>query len=335
MKHFYFSKQLFFLLFFCFLIGEISFAQSTIAIDTARNAVYNTGWRDSLNGGSGFRPWRLTSGGSAGFFIGNPANNGMSTAGIDSVAFGMFATGTQYANARRTFAAPMKVGDELSFYWAMNWDANTGNKGFDLLANDSIKVFNINNRANSSSILLDTSATRKDTVLRNYGTRPMLVKLNRKDASSYTLTITSRDSTESSYVGTIRSSLAINALNLYIGDQRDQSGNRNIYFNKFRITSLDSTITRTNEVFTNDWVAYPNPVNRGSRLNLAFNSRVAGKYTVTLYNLSGMRLLQKVMIHAGNNAQQQMDIPSDWAPGIYFTEITGGGKREVLKLLVK
>ncbi len=207
---------------------------SGIIRDSASNLTYSGSWRDSSNGGSGFRPWRLFSGTGAGFFIGNPANDGMATGGIDTVAFGMFATGTQYANAQRTLSTPMKVGDEFSFYWAMNWDANTGNKGFDLFANDSVKVLNINN-AGTSAIVLDTAVSQKDTLFRNYGTRPMLVKLFRKDLSSYTLSITSRDEAEPSYTGTINSSLAINVINLYIGDQRDNNPNRNIYFNKFRI----------------------------------------------------------------------------------------------------
>ncbi len=414
----------------------------TIANDSATNTAYGSGatrtWVDASNGGSGFRQWNLAPAGdgSAGFFIGNPANDGMGTAGIDTVAFGMYATGTQYANARRIFSSSMKVGDELTFYWAMNFDANTGNKGFDLLANDSVKVLNINN-AGSSDILLDTGATAKVNLLRNYGTRPMLVTLNRKSSGSYTLTITGKDAAEPTYSGTISSSLAINAMNLYIGDQRDADGRRNIYFNKFKITSSDTstnsnlpkltttavtqitgtsarsggnisnnggtavikrgvvwstspsptidlttktsngvgignftsnltglspnttyyvrayatnssgtaygneiTFTTTATSITNleykeGLKVYPNPVAKGASLQLEFNNLKAGKYSVSIYSLSGMRLNQFVLMHTGTRSLQNLMIPSTLSPGIYFAEITGGAFRENLKLIVQ
>ena len=433
MKNFYARKRFLttFLLAF-FYLGTAS--AQTIASDDARSTAYSTDakWANQTNGGSGFSPWSLTGGGGTGFFIGNPANDGMGTSGIDTVAFGMFATGTQYANARRTFSTPMKVGEELTFYWAMNWDASTGNKGFDLLANDSITVFNVNN-GGTSAIILDISAV-KDTAFRNYGVRPILVTLLRATTSTYVFSMTSRDSSERTFTKTFNSSQAINGMNLYIGDQRNSDGRRNIYFNKFKIavkgaeltTAAATAITRTtatsggnitndggaaitergivwsttanptvslttktasgtgtgtfssnltgltanttyyvrayatnsrgtfygNEITfrttadsitqsVSDWNRnnilniYPNPVFRGGALQIEFNSLNPGKYTVSLFNITGARLQQSVMIHSGNKSIHNLSIPSSIAPGLYFAEITGSGKKETLKLVIQ
>ncbi|MFN9710461.1 MAG: T9SS type A sorting domain-containing protein, partial [Bacteroidota bacterium] len=325
--------------------NEISFKTDTIidttpkgrviAFDEASDIAYPDVWDNESNGGSGYGAWNLSSGTGAGFFIGNPANDGMGTDGIGTIAFGMYATGTSYVNARRLFTAPMKVGDELSFFWAMNWDANGGNKGFDLVANDSVKVLNINNSGNSA-IVLDTSALSKDTILRNYGNRPMFVTLNRKDENNYLLTITSRATGEPTYTGTIKSSLAINGINLYIGDQRDNNGNRNIFFNKFRITTIDTVNTSTYEFIINKGIKlYPNPVSRGAALQFEIQNLAAGKYTINIYNLAGIRLQQDIFMHGGGKGLQSVRLSDKLVPGVYLAEILGAGRKEHIKVVVE
>lgn len=58
-----------------FLVNLSSFAQ--VFSDEALN--YNNTWTNGSNRGSGFEPWQLTTVGSTGLFIGNPANDGMQT----------------------------------------------------------------------------------------------------------------------------------------------------------------------------------------------------------------------------------------------------------------
>jgi hypothetical protein len=335
MTKFYARKLILQLMVFALAIIGTATAQ-TIASDNADDAAYPTAWTNGSNGGTGFGPWAITTSANAGVFTGNPANDGMGTNGIDTIAFGMYATGTGYANARRSFSSPMKVGDELSFYWAMNWDANGGNKGFDLLANDSVKVLNINNGGANSAIVLDTSALRRDTIFREYGTRPMLVTINRIDESTYTLTITSRSQGGATYTGTIKSSLAINRINLYIGAQNDNNGNRNIYFNKFRITSIDTIPTSTLEFSIRKGIKlYPNPVSRGAALQFEIVNLASGKYTVSLYNLAGVRLQQSIFSHSGGKGLQSVQLSGALAPGVYIAEISGVGKRENMKLIIE
>jgi hypothetical protein len=432
MKKFYASKQILTLLFLTAFCLKKAVAQ-TIASDDARSSAYTDGWTDASNGGTGFGAWALkTGGGNEGFFIGNPQNDGMNTAGIDTTAFGMYATAGTYANARRLFSAPMKVGDELSFYWVLNWDANAGNKGFDLFANDTTKLLNINN-AGSSAIIVDIEGTQ-ETALKEYGIEPMLIILTRATANNYELSITSRDGKETTYKKTINNTLGVNGIDIYIGGQNDGSGNRNMYLNKFKIvakvaeltttsvsditsttatgggnitndggsaitqkgvvwsTTQDPTIsldTKTtdgsgtgsftsnltgltsgttyyirayatnsigtyygNEIsFTTDVDSvntstsllsytsalnlYPNPVKRGGMLQMEFNGLAASRYTVSLLNIAGIRLQQVVMIHSGSKSLQSLILSQSLAPGLYFAEISGAGKREVVKLIVQ
>lgn len=123
----------------------------------------------------------------------------------------------------------MQVGDSLSFYWAMNWDANGGSKGFDLRS-DGTTIFNVNNGGNA------TITTTSGTANTDYGTTPMLVTLTRISASQYTFSMTSR-SGGSTYNATINDSRTINNFNFYIGNQNSGDGNRNFYFNNFAVTN--------------------------------------------------------------------------------------------------
>ena len=53
-------------------------------------------WSNGDDGGSGFDAWSISTTGSSGYFLGNPANDGMGTTGIGTNAFGFYATGGDY-----------------------------------------------------------------------------------------------------------------------------------------------------------------------------------------------------------------------------------------------
>ena len=102
-------------------------AQFTFASDDASQSAYSDGWESSDNGGFGLGGWTLASGGgSGGFggnFIGDP--NAASITTFGSTAFGQFANPTgsgAFANADRSLASAMQVGDTFSFQWAINFD---------------------------------------------------------------------------------------------------------------------------------------------------------------------------------------------------------------------
>ena len=214
------------------------FGQITIAADDG--STYGGTLGNGSSGGYGFNSWSITYGSNTGTFVGNPFNNGMGTTNIGTTAWGFYSNGSggHYVNATRTFSQAMAVGDIFTFDWAMNWDANAGNKGFDLLAGGST-VFNVNNGGSSTITLNGT------TVNTDYGTTPMTVTLTRSSGSAYSFSMTSR-SGGATYSATISSSDAIDALKIYSGDQNDGSGNRNIYFNNLKITRPgDASITGT------------------------------------------------------------------------------------------
>ena len=219
-------------------------AQFILASDSATNAAYANGWTNGVNGGSGFDPWSLSvPGANAGVFIGNPANNGMGTAGIGTTAFGLFSSAADsgYVNATRRFNSSLGVGDSLSFYWAMNFDGGpTGAKGFDIRSGGST-VFNVNN-GGSQNISVGGV-----TVFTNYGTSPMLVTLLRT-SSGFDFSMTSR-SGGASYTTNVVTSSNITGFNLYEGNQSSAAGQRNIFFNNFTVTN--SGVISTGGTVTN------------------------------------------------------------------------------------
>jgi autotransporter-associated beta strand protein len=202
-------------------------AQFTWATDNAGN--YGGSWTNGSDGGTGFGAWGLGAGANSGNFIGSPANNGMGTTGIGTTAFGLYATGNQYFNGGRAFDAAMQIGDSFTFWWAMNWDANGGNKGIDLKANNTT-IYNINN---GGSAAITTSSGTADS---GFGTTPMLVTATRLSGTHYGFSMTSR-SGGATYSTTFNSTAALDSFNLYIGNQNDGNGNRNIYFNNFQVAN--------------------------------------------------------------------------------------------------
>jgi len=123
----------------------------------------------------------------------------------------------------------MQVGDSFTFYWAMNFDAGSGGKGFDLKANGST-LFNVNNAGSA------TITTSNGTANTAYGTSPMLVTATRTSSSEYAFSMTSR-SGGATYSTTISTTSAIDSFNLYIGNQSDGAGQRNIFFNNFQVAN--------------------------------------------------------------------------------------------------
>ena len=215
-----------FLAIFSCLVIPKSHAQFTFATDNADN--YGGNWTVGTDGGSGFGGWGFSEGANSGSFLGNPSGNGIANTAMGTTAFGMFATGTGYANRSRGFDVGMGIGDVFTFDWGMNWDANTGAKGFDLKAGGT-SLFNINN-GGSSTITVNGAAANT-----NYGTGNMAVTLTRT-ASGYTFSMTSR-SGGSAYTTAIVTSSTIDNINYYIGNQNDNNGNRNIYFDNLSISN--------------------------------------------------------------------------------------------------
>ncbi|SDS15294.1 T9SS type A sorting domain-containing protein [Winogradskyella sediminis] len=203
-------------------------AQFLLANDNANETAYSGGFGPGQNGGTGFNSWAITYGANTGTYTGPPSNDGMSNANIGTNAFAFYSTGSEYLNAVRSFDA-LEINDKLSFYWAMNYDANSGGKGFDF-KHGTTTLFNVNNGGNS------TITTTNGTATTTYGTSAMLVTVTRTSDNNYQFYMTSK-SLGSAYTTVFNSSNAIDGLNIYIGNQNDGAGQRNIYFNNFEITN--------------------------------------------------------------------------------------------------
>jgi hypothetical protein len=81
---------------------------------------------------------------------------------------------------------------------------------------------------------------------------------------------------------------------------------------------------------------YPNPVEKGSAMQLEFRNKLAGKYTVTLFNIAGVQVQQSIVTHGGGNGVQSVAVSSRLASGAYIAEITGAnGIKEKMKVVVE
>ena len=239
------------------------YSQVKIADDEASS--YSGSWTNGDDQGQGFNAWSNTYGSDTGTFIGNPSSNGMGTTGIGTAAFGMYSTGgSGYVNATRIFDLGMQIGDTLTFYWAINWDANSGSKGFDLLDGAST-VVNVNNGGSA------TITYTGGNVSTDYGTNPMTVTFSRTNSSSYSLSITERDG-GGTFSASISSSAEVDRIKFYIGNQADGNGNRNMFFNHLEIKRA-STGTITGDA---GWRLLSLPITSGDVSDVSDDSPVQG-----------------------------------------------------------
>ena len=208
-------------------------AQFNFASDDASSGVYSPSWDNGDNGGTGFGGWGLSAGASSGWFVGNPNNNGISTASMGTTAFGLYATGSAYMNASRGFSTGLQVGDIFIFDWGINWDANGGAKGFDLKAGGTTLVTILNSGgANVPNI----SGGTMGTIDSSYGTGNMSVSITRT-TTGYNFSMTRR-STGTTFTGTFGGANdVLDNINFFIGGQNEGNGNRNMFFDNLRITN--------------------------------------------------------------------------------------------------
>jgi hypothetical protein len=119
----------------------------------------------------------------------------------------------------------------------------------------------------------------------------------------------------------------------------------------FSVTSdaNSKALTRLRVVFrqsevTNiiDWMAdkgisiYPNPAVKGNDVQVQFRNSKAGKYEVTIYTLTGVRVLQTQVAHPGGTSVQKTMLPAKLASGTYIMELTSpDGDSGKMKLIVQ
>ena len=164
-----------------------------VAADSGAN--YGETWTDGSNEGNGFGAWTFNhsqGSGSAGVFIGNPTNAGIT--GFGATAFGFYAnppSSGANAEVQRSFGAAMDPGAVFSFKLGLNWDSNVEGsyRGFSLLAGDTELVYI--NMANSAAISINGTP-----MFANFGAQAMTLHFEYVASGSIHVWGTGRDGSE-------------------------------------------------------------------------------------------------------------------------------------------
>ena len=116
-----------------------------------------------------------------------------------------------------------------------------------------------------------------------------------------------------------------------VDDNATSSGER------FRIVFRPSAVTPVTDLVSLKTIKlYPNPVSKGTEVQLQFRNSSAGKYEVTLYNLVGVQVMKQTISHGGGNGVQKLDLPQALAAGTYIAEITDAkGNKGKVKLVIE
>jgi hypothetical protein len=304
---------------------------TTNAIDNAGN--YGSGWTNGANGGTGFGPWSLSSGGgAAGSFVGDPASAGIT--GMNASSFGLYANGAggPYVNAERTISSSLAVGQTLRFKWSINFDSGgSGNKGFNLLAGTN-EIFNINNGGSAAITLNGTNVNF------SYGTAAMTWSFTRTGNNSIFISANGRDGSGSLSTNVVVSNASIDKIQFYASSL--QSGDTaQPYFNDFLVFTTTADIIPPVVTLSQKLVAVPvngtytadpgrsasdnvDTIAQSSITNnasTAVNLATAGTYTVT-YSVTDAGgntgiATQTVVVHpVGTFASQYSSVA---APGLF------------------
>jgi hypothetical protein len=84
------------------------------------------------------------------------------------------------------------------------------------------------------------------------------------------------------------------------------------------------TLTGLNILPKNELTVYPNPVPRGGTLQMAWQAE-AGKYQLTLLNIDGGMVQQRMFEAAGKGQVDQWEVPVGLAAGIYVLRVVKEG----------
>ena len=83
-----------------------------------------------------------------------------------------------------------------------------------------------------------------------------------------------------------------------------------------------------------DLTVYPNPV-KGNNVNIAVSGLAEGKYDIVVLNMSGQKIMQRSLNHAGGSISIQVDLPETIKAGVYSIKLSGSEKAFVKTFIVQ
>jgi hypothetical protein len=106
---------------------------------------------------------------------------------------------------------------------------------------------------------------------------------------------------------------------------------------RLRVVFRPGTITNVVDWMGEKGISiYPNPAVKGSDVQVQFRNSRSGKYDVTIYTLTGVRVLQTQVVHPGGSSVQKATLPAEFASGTYIMELTSpNGDSGKTKLIVQ
>lgn len=210
---------------------------------------------DGANGGTGFEAWEITvdpQGGWAGIGIWDSSGAGLSM----GEAFG-YVGKVGYVEASRPFARALEVGDIFEMDFGVNWDSDTGNKGFSLFAGET-EVITVNHGGNANITVNETDA------LTEYGTNTMHWTFTQSAEDEIEIEATGRDGAER-FSTTVTNAGAVDRILFYSrGLAGDAPDARQSYFDNLKLSlggdPLDVdpklTISGATDIYLSELVEY-------------------------------------------------------------------------------
>lgn len=215
---------------------------ASVAFDVASNYVSpGPPWTNGSNAGVGFGPWQFTPGtntSTAGFFIGNSANNGSAPSGninTAGVAFGLYANSGQTASAVRPLTGgPLSLGQILSLNMDNGFVSTNSVVGFSLQTASGTNVFEFYFRGGGSNYIVNVGGTETTTSI-PYTDGGLSLAFQLTSPTSFSLSVVRLVSmTSFTITGTFATPASIERLRLFNFSAGSGSG-FDAYFNALRV----------------------------------------------------------------------------------------------------
>ena len=216
------------------LIGMLALAGSAVGAEYTDAATNYPGgsWTNGSNGGTGFDAWAIVADGGtngwAGCGIWNSAGAGL----MMGEAFG-YVGKVGHVTIDRDFSQALNTNDSFELDFGVNWDSDTGNKGFSLFSHGT-EVINVNHGGYPGNITMNGV-----NAFTNYGTNTMHWTFTQVAANQIRINATGRNGVDT-YSTTVTTANAwgyLGAVRFYSsGLAADAPDQRQSYFDHLKLT---------------------------------------------------------------------------------------------------